>query len=142
MKIKIIACFIASVIMMSLIPQYVSAHGASGVADCTMSNIEYNTFLYREDVGSINEAANLYVEAHPHAAMKELTEYMRNLYVYLNQPVEIIQCLRHLEVNPDHIAKLSPLAYSVLSRDKQELGGFSPGFLKEMPAKTTSNNYD
>ncbi len=115
-----------------IVIQYGGAHGVISVKDCTIANLPYNQELYKEDIRSINQAAILYVEAHPNYSMKDLASYMVN--VYLNQPVELAHCLRDLGINPASVAQLSPLAYNAITYDKANLRGYSHDFLTEIPA--------
>jgi len=134
MKTKITIGLIVSICIIPFIGQNVYAHGGISAADCTKPNMEYNTFLYKEDINGINDATRLYMEEHPHASMKELIWYLRTVYVYLKQPVELAHCINGLGTNPSSVAQLSPLAWNALTWDKQELEGFAPDFLEEIPA--------
>ncbi|MFZ1076905.1 MAG: hypothetical protein WAN47_05705 [Nitrosotalea sp.] len=131
MKIKLAVGVVVALMMIPVIAQHSYADGDVVAKDCTAVNLQYNEFLYKEDINGINQAASLYVEAYPHYSMGKLAGYMDN--VYLNQPVELAQCLNELAINPASVAQLSPLAYGALVYDKAQLQGYSPNFLKEIP---------
>lgn len=132
MKIKFVVGVAVALMMISVIDQHSYADGDVVAKDCTAVNLQYNEFLYKEDINGINQEASLYVEAYPHYSMGKLAGYVDN--VYLNQPVELAQCLNELAINPASVAQLSPLAYGALVYDKAQLQGYSPDFLKEIPA--------
>jgi hypothetical protein len=132
MKIKLAVGVVVALTMIPVIVQNSYADGDVAAKDCTAVNLQYNEFLYREDINGINQAASLYVEAYPHYSMGKLAGYMDN--VYLNQPVELAQCLNELAIKPVSVAQISPLAYSALVYNKAQLQGYSPNFLKEIPA--------
>jgi hypothetical protein len=132
MKIKLAVGVAVALMMIPVIVQNSYADGDVAAKDCTAANLQYNEFLYKEDINGINQEASLYVDAYPHYSMSNLAAYMDN--VYLNQPVELAQCLRELAINPTSVVQLSPLAYSALVYDKAQLQGYSPDFLKEIPA--------
>lgn len=131
-KIKLVVDVVVALMMIPVIAQHSYADGGVATKDCTAANLQYNEFLYKEDINGINQEAGLYVEAYPHYSMGRLAGYVDN--VYLNQPVELAQCLNELAINPASVAQLSPLAYSALVYDKAQLQGYSPDFLKEIPA--------
>ncbi|MGB9003620.1 MAG: hypothetical protein WCC52_07435 [Nitrosotalea sp.] len=132
MKIKLAVGVVVALMMIPAIAQRSYADGDVVAKDCTAVNLQYNEFLYKEDINGINQEAGLYVEAYPHYSMGKLAGYVDN--VYLNQPVELAQCLNELAINPASVAQLSPLAYGALGYDKAQLQGYSPDFLKEIPA--------
>ncbi len=128
---------IGFMLLMPYVIQDGYAHGVISIKDCNMKNLDYNQELYREDIIGLNQATSFYVEAHPGYTMKELSGYMDN--VYLNQPVELAHCLRDLGINPASVAQVSNLAYSGLVYDRAQLQGYSPNFLKEIPAPQAGN---
>lgn len=123
---------VGSLLLMSFVIQDGYAHGVISIKDCNVTNLGYNQELYKEDIISINQAASLYVEGHPNYTMRQLADYMNN--VYLNQPVELAHCLRDLGINPTSVAQISHLAYGALVYDRVQLQGYSPNFLREIPA--------
>lgn len=135
MKMKILVLTISVIVTMPLAVQNIYACDVATPDGCDKANLQYNEFLYKDDINGLNQAAALYVEAHPHYNISNLASYM--VTVYLNQPVELANCLRTNGVNPASIAQLSSLAYGALVYDKKNLEGFSPDFLEAIPAPCT-----
>ncbi len=134
-KTKALVFVMAAIVTMPMAVQDIYACDVATPDGCDKANLQYNEFLYKEDINGLNEAAVLYVDAHPHYNISDLASYM--VTVYLNQPVDLAGCLRANGVNPSSIAQLSPLAYGALVYDKKNLEGFSPDFLEAIPAPCT-----
>ena len=137
-RIKLLVVTMSIIVTMPLAIQDVYACDVVTANGCDKANLQYNEFLYKEDINGLNEEASLYVQAYPHYDISNLASYM--VTVYLNQPVELAGCLRDNGVNPASIAQLSPLAYGAIVYDKKNLDGFSPDFLEEIPLPCTVQN--
>ena len=135
---KVLAVAVAVAVFLPLASQPSYACDVAAPDGCGKANLQYNEFLYKEDINGLNMAAALYVVSHPNYEMGNLASYM--VTVYLNQPVELAGCLRANGINPASVAQLTPLAYGALVYDKKALDGFSPDFVEEIPAPCTATS--
>lgn len=123
---------------MPLTFQYASADHVI-ILQCTPDQIVFNKYIYKENINGVNSAVSLYRSAHPASSVSELVSYMGKLYVWMKIIPDYAHCLRDMGVDPSTVAQLTPQAANVLINDSNDLLGFSPTFLKEVPIPGFTN---
>lgn len=110
------------------------------ILQCTPGQLEFNEYLYKENINGINDAVSLYQHAHPNSPTSDLFSYMGKLYVWMKVVPDYAHCLRDMGVDPSSIVQLTPQAANLLITDANDLSGFSPDFLKEVPITGFTNS--
>lgn len=109
------------------------------ILQCTPGQLSFNEYIYKENINGINDAVTLYRGAHPNSSNADLAGYMTKLYVWMKIIPEYAHCMRDMGVDPSTIAQLSNQSAAVLIADADDLRGFSPDFLKEVPIPGFTN---
>lgn len=140
---KFSVCFLAvlfsAAAVIPLNSQYAGADHVI-ILQCTPGQLEFNEYLYKENINGINDAVSLYQHAHPNSPTSDLFSYMGKLYVWMKVVPDYAHCLRDMGVDPSSIVQLTPQAANLLITDANDLSGFSPDFLKEVPITGFTNS--
>lgn len=109
------------------------------ILQCVPDQLAFNKYIYMENINGINSAVGLYITSHPNSSTANLASYMGKLYVWMKVIPEYAHCMREMGVDPSSVAQLSPQATTTLINDANDLLGFSPDFLKEVPIPGFTN---